>query len=184
MIRAAFVALLLLGGGDAPLYNAQSELLFPEHYREWVFLSSGLGMTYGPSAPHAGEDPRFDNVFVNPTSWRAFKETGRWPDKTTFVLEIRESESKGSINQGGHYQSGVVAIEVEVKDESRPETWAYYDFGGGKRPLKSATSSLGPKSRCTACHSTNGAVESSFVQFYPMALETARIKGTLKPEAR
>lgn len=171
---------MLAGGGDAPLYNAKGELLRPENYREWIFLSSGLGMTYGPNAPQPNEHPRFDNVYVNPSSWRAFKETGRWPDKTVFVLEIRNSESKGSINQGGHYQSSLAAIEVEVKDESRPEKWAYYDFAGGQNPLKSSAESLGSKSRCTACHATNGAVESTFVQFYPMALEIATAKGTVK----
>lgn len=175
------VPLLIMGeGGDAPLYNSSGELLRPENYREWVFLSSGIGMTYGPNAPQAAEHPRFDNVFVNPASWRAFKETGRWPDKTVFVLEIRSSESKGSINRGGHYQAGLAAIEVEVKDESRSEMWAYYDFAGGQEPLKASARSLGPKSNCTACHSTNGAVESTFVQFYPIALEIAKTKGTLK----
>ena len=40
---------------------------FPTDYREWVFLSSGLGMTYGPAGPaDASGNPRFDNVFVTP----------------------------------------------------------------------------------------------------------------------
>ena len=89
---------------NAPEYTTESMLKFPEHYREWVFLSSGVGMTYGPMANmNQPSSPTFDNVFVNPESYRAFLETGHWPDKTVFVLEVRSSESHGSINQGGHF---------------------------------------------------------------------------------
>jgi hypothetical protein len=38
-----------------------SNLLRPEGYREWVYLSSGLGMNYNPTA---GGPERFTNVFV------------------------------------------------------------------------------------------------------------------------
>ena len=159
---------------QVPEYNSAGELLRPKDYREWVYLSSGLGMTYGPAAGDQ-QDPRFDNVFVKPASYRSFLETGRWPDKSMFILEIRRSIGKGSINNGGHYQGDVVSIEAAVKDESRfPQKWAYFGFGrGDKASAAPATSS------CNACHSKNAAVENSFVQFYPVLLEVARQKGTL-----
>ena len=31
-----------------PRYTADGQLILPSDYREWVFLSSGLGMTYNP----------------------------------------------------------------------------------------------------------------------------------------
>ena len=37
-----------------------------------------------------------------------------------------------------------------------------------------------PTATCYACHSTNGAVENTFVQFYPTLLEVATRKGTLR----
>ncbi len=86
----------------APAYAANGDMLPVPNYREWIYLSSGLGMTYSP-------EPRgmimFDNVFVNPEAYRSFVATGTWPDKTVMVLESRGAESKGSINQSGHYQS-------------------------------------------------------------------------------
>jgi len=33
---------------------------------------------------------------------------------------------------------------------------------------------------CQSCHSQNGAVDNTFVQFYPTLLEVAKQKGTLK----
>jgi len=161
---------------DAPQYTAAGELLSPTNYREWIYLSSGLGMTYGPNASEP-EDPRFDNVFVNPSSYRAFLTTGKWPDKTVFILEIRRSVGKGSINNGGRYQSEIVSVEAAVKDERRfPQKWAYFGFGRNAKALPApATSS------CNACHGKNAAVENTFVQFYPTLLEVASQKGTLNP---
>ena len=89
---------------DRPTYTTAGELIRTDAYREWVYLSSGLGMVYGPAAAAAaGRPPMFTNVFVNPTSYRHFIKTGTWPDETMFVLEIRASASEGSINKGGHF---------------------------------------------------------------------------------
>jgi hypothetical protein len=162
---------------DAPRYTASGSLVLPANYREWMFLSAGLGMTYGPSASvNTEEHPSFENVFVNRPAYQAFLKTGNWPDKTMFILEIRSSESKGSINKGGHYQSGIAAIESEVKDNGR---WTFYAFGksGAEgKPLDRTES-------CYGCHSANGLVDNIFVQFYPTLLPVAKAKGTVKPTA-
>lgn len=173
-----FTATLL---AQQPQYNPQGQLRRPTDYRDWTFLSSGLGMTYGPAAAMS-KDPRFDTVFVSPTAWKSFRQTGRWPDKTIFLLEIRASSSQGSINQAGYFPSEVVAMEAAVKDVQRFEGgWAYFDFPRAADGQFAATAPLlGRKASCYACHQTNGAVENTFVQFYPTALEVAKRQGTLK----
>jgi len=162
-----------------PRFLANNELAKPDNYREWLWLSSGLGMTYGPLAQPAGPaDPRFDNVFVTPEAYRSFLQTGKWPDKTMLVLEVRSSQSKGSINQQGRFQGDLIGIEAEVKDESRfPEKWGFFAFNGSAKSAKSLPSST---TDCQSCHSQNGAVDNTFVQFYPTLLEVAKQKGTLK----
>jgi len=172
-------SLVLLGqsASDGPRFNTAGELLLPKEYRQWVFLTSGLGMTYGPAAQANTSDPLFDNVFVNPSSYRAFLESGRWPDRTMFILEVRRSAGKGSINNGGHYQTGIAAIEAAVKDESRfPQKWTYFEFGRAEKAVPLPANSV-----CNSCHGQNAAVENTFVQFYPELLEIARRKGTLNP---
>lgn len=160
-----------------PKYAGGGQLQLPSDYREWVFLSSGLGMTYNPpGTPGMRMDPAFTNVFVNPAAYRAFVSTGKWPDKTMLVLEIRASTSKGSINQGGSYQSEVLAIESEVKDSAKfpGSGWAFFAFG------KSTSGKLLPHTEdCYACHAEHGAVDNTFVQFYPVLLDIAKQKGTL-----
>lgn len=168
-------------GSDGPEYNDKGELVLPSDYREWVFMSSGLGMTYGPAAAANGQPPFFDNVFVNPSSWRAFKQTGQWPDKTMFVLEIRFSHSKNSVNNGGSFQTDVSAVEASVKDKARfGDKWAYFGFGSALMGHRTTAQAAPPQASCTACHSANGAVEWTFTQFYPQAMEIAKAKGTVR----
>jgi len=159
---------------SGPEYTSDGQLMFPENYREWVYLTSGFDMSYNP-AQTAGHD-MFDNVFVNPEGYRAFAETGTWPDKTMLVLEVRGAKNKGSINQAGHYQdTEVMGREVHVKDEARfPGKWAFFGFDDNK------TAKMVPlAAECYACHSAHAAVDTTFVQFYPTLLPIARSKGTL-----
>lgn len=165
------------GKGPAPQFTKDNELIRPTDYREWVYLTSGLGMSYGPSTMDMGEPP-FDNVFVLPSAYRAFLQSGKWPDKTIFVLENRSSKVHGSINKAGHFQGELVGVEAAVKDESRfPEKWAYFGFGGP--PSMHDKAKAFPASACHSCHSKNAAVENTFVQFYPTLLPVAQAKGTL-----
>ena len=170
------------GAVDGPSFTASGELARPTDYREWVFVSSGLGMTYGPAQAAANRQPMFDNVFVPRAAYRAFLDTGTWPDKTMFVLEIRRALENVSINNGGRTQGDVVVIEASVKDVQRFKAtggWAYFDFGGGDQPRQSA-SPLAATASCYNCHSTNTAVDNTFVQFYPELLSAAKKHGTLK----
>jgi hypothetical protein len=170
---AACSALMAQG----PEFNAAGKLMRP-NYREWIYLSSGLGMTYSAESK---SEPSFDNVFVSPAAYREFLSTGHWPEKTMFVLEVREASSHGSINQGGHFQSGLIAIEAEVKDSAKyPDKWAFFSFGD-KPGAPGATARMIPNgSVCQTCHGKNAAVENTFVQFYPTLIEVARKFGTLK----
>jgi hypothetical protein len=155
-------------------YTGDAQLKFPEHYREWVYLTTGFDMSYNP-AMQMGHH-MFDNVFVNPEAYKAFVETGTWPDKTMLVLEARGAEGKGSINQKGNYQSTeVMAVEVHVKDEARfPGKWAFFGFDDGKTAKMIPTAA-----DCYSCHAAHAAVDTTFVQFYPTLLPVAKSKGTL-----
>lgn len=157
----------------APAYTADGQLRLPGDYREWIYLTSGLDMSYNPDMTM--DHHMFDNVFVNPEAWKAFQSTGRWPDKTVLVLELRRGEEKGSINQKGSFQAETMGIEVHVKDESRFKgKWAFFGFS------PSATSAkMTPLTQdCYSCHAEHGAVDTTFVQFYPTLMPIATQKGT------
>jgi hypothetical protein len=160
---------------QTPTYTEDGRLLFPANYREWVYLTSGIDMSYSPNA--MGMDhSMFDNVFVNPDAYKAFLQTGTWPDKTMLVLEVRVAGSNASINKSGHYQtSDTMGREVHVKDESRfPGKWAFFGF-----ETDSPSKQVPKEASCYSCHEQHAAVDTTFVQFYPTLIELAKKKGTL-----
>src|SRR5437660_637971 len=107
----AAVAVCLVAGGFAahsafspvqaasnngPAYAKNGNMLPPANYREWIYLSTGMDMSYSPKAMSMGGGmSMFDNVFVNPEAYRSFIATGTWPDKTVMILEGREARTKG-----------------------------------------------------------------------------------------
>jgi Cytochrome P460 len=160
---------------NAPKYTPDGRLMFPENYREWMYLSTGIDMNYRPSA--GMDHSMFDNVFVNPESYKSFVATGTWPDKTMLVLEVRGAASKSAINKAGHYQTTeIMGTEVHVKDEARfsdSGKWAFFAFDTQEPAQK-----LMKEMACYSCHEQHAAVETTFVQFYPTLLEIAKKKGT------
>lgn len=155
-------------------YSTDGKLLRPGDYRNWRFVSSGVGMSYGPAAQAAAltGNVLFDNVFVQPQAYDAFLRDGAWPEGTMFVLELRKSETQRPPNNRGYFQTDVLAIEASVKDSSRFDgSWAYFDFG---KERQSATPQ--PESSCFACHKRNAAVDMTFVQFYPTLHDVKRAR--------
>jgi hypothetical protein len=163
------------GETAGPVYGKDGSLVVPKNYREWIFLTSGVDMVYGPKGSGMGHS-MFDNVFVNPESYRSFLATGTWPDKTVMILEIRGADSNPSINKGGHSQgTEMMGMEVHVKDTARfAGGWAFFDVGDS-----GAGTLIPPPATCYTCHSEHAAVDTTFVQFYPTLLPLAKQKGTL-----
>jgi hypothetical protein len=161
----------------AARFTPDGKLIFPADYRRWIYLSSGLGMSYTPAASGM---VMFDNVFVDRAAYDGFLRTGTWPEGTTMVLENRDSRQNGSINKNGHFQTDRMGVEVHVKDSARFKTgWAFFGFNSETPATMIPTSAS-----CYACHAAHAAVDTTFVQFYPTLAPIARAKGTLSAAYR
>jgi hypothetical protein len=182
VIAALAVARPLASAADearpaAAWFTQDGKLVFPADYRRWIYLSSGLGMSYTPAASGM---MMFDNVFVDRTAYESFIRTGRWPEGTMLVLEGRNSRQNGSINKTGRFQTERMGVEVHVKDTARFKTgWAFFAFDGETPATMIPTSAS-----CYACHAAHAAVDTTFVQFYPTLAPIARAKGTLSAAYR
>jgi hypothetical protein len=158
----------------APSYTADGRLQFPAAYRKWVYLSSGLDMSYLPDSFRAVST--FGNVYVTPEAYDSFVANGTWPDKTVLVLEIRRAEQNASINRGGRSQGEHLRTEVHLKDAARFEGgWAFFAFAADAMPA----TMIPRTANCYSCHQEHAAVDTTFVQFYPTLLSIARTKNTL-----
>lgn len=180
----AALAFVLIGGAaspaaakpGAPHYNAQGRLIFPSSYREWVFLSSGLDMSYSKTQPMKGQH-MFNNVFVPRAAYEAFKKTGSWPNKTVLLLENRGGVTNRSILKHGKVQTEeVMGLEAHVKDKARFKGgWAFFSYDRNLKPAKR----IRYKADCYSCHLAHGAADTTFVQFYPTLLPVATELKTL-----
>jgi Cytochrome P460 len=143
-------------------YTPDGKLIPPKDYRTWVYLSSGMDMAYTDN-PGAVDHHMFDNVFVNREAYAAYQKTGTWPEKTIFVLEARMGQQRGSINKNGMFQSPeVMGREAHVKDKRFKSGWAFFPIDGDK-----PGAAVPQTSSCNTCHEQHGAVDTTFVQFYP-----------------
>jgi hypothetical protein len=160
----------------AARYTKEGKLEYPADYRTWIYLSSGMDMAYSEQALTAAAGRHvFDNVFVDRAAYAAFEKTGKWPDGTVFMLEIRRGATQGSINKAGQFQGDRLAFEAHVKDSKRFKSgWAFFGFRG-----EAPGTELPQTSDCNVCHQDHGAVDTTFVQFYPTLLPIAKGKGTL-----
>jgi hypothetical protein len=163
---------------NTPTYRTDGSFIVPANYREWIFLSSGIDMVYGPKGVALPTHSRFDNVFVNPEAYGKFVATGTWPDKTVLILEVRGADTNPSINNGGRSQgTDLMGMEIHLKDAERfPDGWAFFDVASP------GTGTLSPRpASCYTCHAEHAAVDNTFVQFYPTLLPIAKEKNTLSP---
>jgi Cytochrome P460 len=177
-MRAFLLAMIFMGAGlmagevtsDAPRFTADNQLIRPEGYRQWMFLSSGLGMSYRKDADN-NDVPVFTNTYIRPEAYRQFAANGTFPEGTVLVLELYSATREGSINKRGNFQDRFIGIEASVKDSKRfAEKWAYFNFmGDDDKPLAQADPF--PKKACWTCHNKNGAADNVFVQFYPILRE-------------
>ena len=180
LVAAALILSAVVGAlpnPDAPKYDASGRLLPPAAYRDWIFLTSGVDMSYSEN-PHAADAHTFDNVFAPPAAYASFKRTGVWPDQTILILENRAAKSKGSINKQGLFQTGdIEGLEAHVKDAARFKGgWAFFAFQG-----ESPAKQIPYTAECYTCHQTHAAADTTFVQFYPTLLPIATRLGTLNP---
>ena len=160
---------------DGPSYTADGQLRFPEHYRSWVYLTSGFNMSY--QANNSG-DGMFDNVFVNSEAYRSYQQTGHWPEGTELVLESRGAEAGKSINKIGKTQTlEVMGLEVHLLDSAhaasldpkqKGDGWSFYSFDN-----KVSAKRIERPAACYTCHEEHAAVDTTFVQFYPTLLDAA-----------
>jgi hypothetical protein len=162
-----------------PQYNEKGLLILPTDYRKWVFVGSSLGLSYSGGEKETGEQI-FHHIYMQPEAYDAYIETGKFPEKTMFVMENYSAGSKDNntaagVVEGkekfgtlhGHFEDKRVGLEVALKDsETFEEQWAYFNFSGRDK-LRPAAKAF-PKAACWNCHDSHAADDNVFIQYYPV----------------
>jgi hypothetical protein len=155
-----------------PQYDSAGALLQPKNFEHWTFVGSNMGMSYDTSDQKGPGE--FHNIYTQSEAFDAYKATGKFPDKTMFLLVVYEPAQKVSINKAGYFEGTFTGLAVSVKDAQRfKDGWAYFSFGEGGNLSESAKTL--PSSVCFACHDEHADDDHVFVQFHPV-LRQARHK--------
>src|SRR5262249_30867052 len=162
-------------------YNQKGELIAPRGFRTWVFAGADESPEYRGDLPESTrpERPRHDgakagnfhNIYINPEAYRAFLETGKFPDPTILVMEDFRAEQRDSkgVLKGGEFEGKRIGFEVAVKDKNRPGggvPWAYYAFDLDEKSRPSRPAQAKPDAACYQCHLKHASVDNVWVQFY------------------
>jgi hypothetical protein len=148
-------------------YNAEGQLMKPANLEEWIQAGASLGSDYG-QGPFDPQNPGAIGVVqMEPSAYRYFMENGTYADGTMFLLSFFGAEAQSSPQLPGFVQGDMRAQEIHVIDKAR-----FGDDSGHAFYLFPVTEN-GPSTRipigneCVACHTTEGAFDGTFTQFYP-----------------
>ena len=146
------------------------ELERPTGFREWVYV----GTPVTPNDMNNGKAafPEHHNVYIDPKSWKQWKETGTFRDGTILMKELVSVGSKAGVSGNGYFQGDFIGLEATIKSKKHspdePGNWAYYSFTTPDHSSLTATAKAFPAASCNACHAGAAADDFVFTQYYPV----------------
>ncbi|MBL4906785.1 MAG: cytochrome P460 family protein [Sneathiella sp.] len=151
-----------------PKYDAQGQLIRIDGWRQWVFIGAPLT----PNSLNDGKAafPEFHNVYMEPTAFAHYVETGRFPNGTMIAKELLSVGDTEAVSGTGYFQGDFQGLEFAVKDTKRfpnePGGWTYYSFGHAL-PYEKVAKAF-PTEACASCHVAAAEYDMVFLQYYPV----------------
>ena len=157
-----------------PRWTADGELKRPESWQEWVMVGASIGLNYSeedfePVPSDDGGPGSFHNIYMQPWSYRHFRETGELPEGTMFILSMFSPSKNADPARGGWYEEGPGFLaEIHLKQEDLHESgWGFYGY-----VMDSESASMIPgETACYSCHAQEAMYDHVFVQFYPALVD-------------
>ncbi len=161
------------------VFDGGQTLLRPEGYRDWIL--AGESTMPHPSSIDRGTASAISSpthrVYINPSSYREYVKTGRFPEGTLMVWEsdIRQP-------QATDLRHRTPVLLASVKDSTRFDGgWGFFDFSGVDGTVTAKAQALPESTGCRTCHRRDAETDHVFTQFYPVlqaARRVARLEAT------
>jgi hypothetical protein len=173
LIIASIYTLITLSGiaQAEQAYSIQDgELQRPTGYREWIYV----GTPVTPNEMNNGKAafPEHHNVYIDPMSWKHWKDTGKFRDGTILVKELVSVGSKAAVSGQGYFQGEFIGLEATIKSKAdfpdEPGNWAYFNFSSEGHKTLTPTATAFPSASCNACYQNAAADDFVFTQYYPV----------------
>ncbi len=168
----------------AYMMNDKHEMIRPTNYRTWVYI----GTPVTPNDLNNGHAafPEMHNVYIDPESYKVYKETGVFKEGTVIVKELVTVGATSAVSGKGYFEGEFIGLEASVKSKKdfpkEPGNWAIFSFSNMKTGVLKDTAPAMPVDKCVACHQASAADDFVFTQYYPV-LSAAKGVGKINPEA-
>jgi hypothetical protein len=174
LVSCIFIPLFLMlsTGVQAENFFSMNEgkLERPTGYREWVYV--GTPVTPNDMNDGKAAFPEHHNVYIDPQSWVAWKDTGKFRDGTILIKELVSVGSKAGVSGNGYFQGSYIGLEATIKSSEHfpdePGNWAYFSFTTPAQKTLTDSASAFPAASCNACHAAAAADDFVFTQYYPV----------------
>jgi hypothetical protein len=157
----------LSAGGFSPYVDDQGKITRPTGYWDkWAYLGSWVV----PDENAKGHG--FHDVFTQPESLRAFKETGQWPDGAVLVKEIRKVQSAAMTTGKASWAGEPLVWFVMIKDTQgrfpgNPNWGNGWGWGLFNVMDPSRNASANYEKDCLPCHVPAKSTDWVYLQAYP-----------------
>ena len=139
------IMLFILGAGFTIYPSADDAVPYPEGYRKWTHVKTGL---IGPTSPGFQFNGGFHHIYANDKAMQGYT-TGKFPENSIVVFDVLEAvEKNGSTDESQRRH-----IDVMIKDSTRYSStggWGYEEFKGDSKTERVLTETV--KVRCFNCH--------------------------------
>lgn len=149
----------------------EGESLARPDIERWIYLGATVGhgpieegatRTFGPTNPG-----RILITQMEPAAYDYFRKNGRYGDGTTFAVSFYDPIEKPDPEMDGLAAGDKAFLVVHRLDRTGDGVrHAFYGFKDNVRAKR-----LPEGNECEACHTKNGDLEGTFVQFYPALRE-------------
>ena len=163
--------------------NDKHELIRPTDYRTWVYV----GTPVTPNELNGGHAafPEMHNVYIDPVSYKEYKETGIFREGTVIVKELVSVGATSAVSGKGYFEGDFLGLEASIKSKKdfpdEPGNWAIFSFSDMKTGILKETAPVLPAASCVSCHQASAADDFVFTQYYPI-LSAAKAFGKKNPE--
>ena len=85
------------------VFKGKDTLLRPLGYREWIFVGSSMVSCHNQDFAEYTSNV-YHNVYLNPSTFRAFDKTGQFPDGTAIILKLASADEKTEPGLQGFFE--------------------------------------------------------------------------------
>lgn len=142
LIVTAFLAATAFSPGK---FSADPEVPYPEGYRMWTHVKTGL---IGPSNPNFQSSGGYHHIYANEKAMQGYT-SGYFPEGSVLVFDVIDAKEQNGNTQEANRKH----VDVMVKDSLQYAAtggWGYEEFGGDSHTNRLLTTTV--RTQCATCH--------------------------------